>query len=130
MTIKKVKIIAALAVILFTGGFSGCMEEDDVQKFIGTWEQQSFLGSDPNDITTYTFYENGSLLSIFIDYDGETHTGWGDYSIEDEIICMKARPHGAITDNDSYCYYYVFSNGNAQVTLSNVELPTVILIKV
>jgi hypothetical protein len=102
----------------------------DINRFIGTWELESFPGSDPNDTTTYIFYENGTFLSTFIDYDGETHTGWGDYSVENGIICMKTHPHGAITDNESYCYDYEFSNGDTRVTLSASELPTVTLIKI
>ena len=101
-----------------------------MSKFIGTWELEPFLGSDPNDKTTYIFYENGSLLSIFDDYDGELHEGLADFYIEIDKLCMKTRPHGAITDGDLYCYDYEFSNSDTKVVLTTSNLPTVTLTKV
>ena len=65
-----------------------------------------------------------------MDYDGVNHTGTGDYTIENNLICMKTHPHGAITDDDAFCYNYTFSLDNTVVTLSAKELPTVVLTKI
>ena len=102
----------------------------DTSRFFGTWELEPFEGSDTRDTTTYIFYNNGTLLSIFDDYDGEVHSGLAYYTVEDGKICMKTKPHGAITDNDSYCYSYIFSIEDKRLTLYNIELPTVLLVKV
>ena len=125
-----------MTAVLLAIGLSGCIQADnntnagDITKFIGTWELQPYPGSDPNDLTTYIFYQNGSLVSTFIDYDGENHTGWADYSLENGKVCMKTHPHGAITDDDYYCYDYEFSQKNTQLTLSTNELPTATLNKI
>lgn len=104
--------------------------QDDTSKFIGTWEMEpQEVGQ--NVSQTYIFYENGTLLSIYIDYDSnETHVGWADYKVEGGKLCAKTHPHGAITDNESYCYDYEFSDGDTRMTLTTSELPTVTLIKV
>ena len=126
-------ILTSLIIII---GLSGCTNIDidnnlDMNKnrFIGTWELQSFEGSDPNDTTTYTFYENNTFLSVFDDYDGYKHEGRGDYYLNKGSICMDTHPHGAITDNDSYCYDYRFSNNYTILTLTNSSLPDVTLLK-
>ena len=43
---------------------------------------------------------------------------------------MKTQPHGAITDDDSFCYDYEFSDGDTTLVLTTSELPTVTLTKV
>ena len=121
--------------MLFLIILSGCIftdsnsSQDDTIRFIGTWELEPFEGSDPRDTATYTFYKNGTLLSIFDDYDGEVHQGLAYYTVDDGSICMKTVPHGSITDNDSYCYSYIFSLEDTRLTLFNAELPSVILVK-
>jgi hypothetical protein len=42
---------------------------------------------------------------------------------------MKTHPHGAITDNDAYCYDYTFFDDDTHIKLTTSELPTVTLIK-
>ena len=103
---------------------------NDASRFIGTWDMQPG-GPDPMDKSTYAFYENGTFISIFFDYnENHTHKGWGDYTVWNGTICMKARPEGAITDNQSYCYIYEFSEGDNHVMLQTSELPTVTMVKV
>ncbi len=105
------------------------INESDINKFIGTWEESSI--ADENIVQTYIFYENGTFLSICIFYNpAETHEGWGDYNIDNGIICMEPHPHGASTDGDAYCYDYKFSNDDTHMTLSTEELPTVTLVKI
>ena len=106
------------------------IDKSDINKFIGTWETELSI-TDENIVQTYIFYENGTFLSIYIVYNpAETHEGWGDYNIENGVICMETHPHGAITDGDAYCYDYKFSNDDTHMTLSTEELPTVTLVKI
>jgi len=136
--IKNLSIMLIVILLFSAIGLSGCTDKElpagkvhgDTSKFIGTWELEPFPGSDPKDITTYVFYENNTFISTFIDYDGDPHIGWGDYTLDNGKMCMKTHPHGAITDNDAYCYDYEFSLGDTYVILSANELPTVSLIKV
>jgi len=101
-----------------------------ISKFIGKWETEASI-ADENILQIFTFYENNTLLSEYIIFStGETHRGWADYNIDNETICMKTHPHGAITDGDSFCYTYTFSNDNTHMTLANNELPTERLVKV
>jgi len=132
-----IKILAVITIFLVVA-LSGCIDNNltggtvhgDAGKFIGAWELEPFEGSDTRDTTTYIFFENGTFISTFNDYDGVPHTGTGDYNLEDGVICMKTHPHGAITDNDSYCYSYIFSIEDKRLTLYNIDLPTVMLVKV
>jgi len=147
--IKNLSIVVVVLLLFSAAVLSGCTDKElpagkvhgDTSKFIGTWELEPFPGSDPNDTTTYVFYENNTFISTFIDYDGDPHIGfldydgdphigWGDYTVDNGKMCMKTHPHGAITDDDAYCYDYEFSLGDTYVTLSANELPTVSLMKV
>ena len=134
MKIKNILLAFIAMALFFLIALSGCTDnknsENDKNKFIGTWELQPFEGSDPLDRTTYTFYMNSTLISIFYDYDGEVHEGWADYYIENDKLCMKTHPHGAITDDDLFCYDYDFSDGDTKLVLTTSELPTVTLTKV
>jgi len=134
---RNISIMLVVVLLLSAVILSGCTNKDvpagkiygDVSKFIGTWELEPFSGSDPRDTTTYVFYENMTFISTFLDYDGDPHIGWGDYTVENGEMCMKTHPHGAITDDDAYCYEYEFSLNDTYVTLSADELPTVSLKK-
>jgi len=141
---KKIIITTACIILLFVVSIFGLnmfsIISDDSEgvgknltekdKLIGEWETQDSINDD-NILQSYIFYENDTLLSTYITYNtGETHIGWADYYFEEGKLCMKTHPHGAITDDDFYCYDYSFSEKNTQITLSTDGLTTVTLIKV
>jgi hypothetical protein len=134
-------LIIVITIFFLIVSLSGCIDNSsnivnknnnnkisDQYKFIGKWETDASI-VDSNILNTYIFYENGTFLSTYIIYSpSETHKGWGDYNLTDGKLCMKTHPHGAITDNDAYCYDYTFYDDN-HVKLSTSGLPTVTLIK-
>ena len=135
-------MITVITVFFLILSLSGCLENSsnvvnknnnnrvsDQYKFIGKWETEDSINN-PNILRTYEFYENGTLLSIYIVYNpSETHEGLADYQVENGKICMQTQPHGAITDGDAYCYDYTFFDNDTHVTLTTNELPTVTLVK-
>ena len=136
-------MITVITIILLTVGLSGCIDNSsnivnknnnnnvsEQDKFIGKWETEESINN-PNILQTYEFYNNGTLLSIYLVYSpSETHEGLADYQLENKKICMQAQAHGAITDGDAYCYNYKFYDDDTRMVLDADELPTVTLIKI
>lgn len=124
--IKKITrdILFLPLIIIFLILFSGCTTKNDTNNFIGSWEMKPLDNANQNESNTYIFYKNGSFISKYIDLDrNENHTGWGYYSIkENSEICMNTHSHGAITDNDSICYNYEFTEDYNEVKLVPKEL--------
>ena len=127
-------------IVTLTLSLSGCINNANVEnndniisnkeKFIGRWETEESINN-PNILQTYEFYDNGTLLSIYIVYNpSETHEGFADYQVEKNKICMQTQAHGAITDGDAYCYTYKFYDGDTRMVLDADDLPTVNLIKI
>ena len=132
-TINIKHIFLVIGILILATNLCGCLNNSqsaikvsEQDKFIGTWKQQ--FKNEQSGSQTYIFYENYTFLSIYIEPYGIYHEGTGDFTLDDNnIICMKTHPHGAITDDDAYCYEYEFSDDNTQMILTNINLPTVTL---
>ena len=126
--LMKIIVISTLLIISATltiGCFEDNKDASDLNKLVGTWK---WTGE--NEENTYNFYENHSLYSYYIHLETEeTHEGWGTFDFNQSKLCMSTT-HGHGGQSESYCYDYVFSEDNSQLTLSSVNLQIVTLNKI
>ena len=112
-------VILVCTIIYLVTLLPGCINQDEKDILVGSWKMGQLDNANQNESNIYDFYKNGTFLSQYTDLDrNETHTGWGDYSIKKgNVICMNTHPHGSVTDNDSICYEYEFSDNNKELKL-------------
>ena len=99
---NKHLISLGMAILLICLGLSGCTQEDDAEKFIGTWQlREGFPGG------SYTFFSNGTC-----NFENEG----GTWEIEDGVIITNIS-NGLVV----YNWNYEFSDNYTQLTLIPVE---------
>jgi hypothetical protein len=116
---KKKLTVVGIIFILFTIGLCGCTNDDGT--FVGKWKVLEFEGNphNPSLETTWTFFNNGTLLINTIQNEEEAPS-WLTYNVSESDNKLYTNVIGLYVPFD---YIYSFSNGGNQLSL--ILLPQV-----
>ena len=123
---EKQLIGIGIVVLLLTVGLSGCVDNSELNRYIGTWiaieyPKDQSNSSSPLEIT-WIFYDNGSMKSIVDLQDNiinnETPSLWYNYALDNNELCISL-----IIDPNNVtppiCYDCEFSNNYKRLTLTH-----------
>jgi len=106
---KKKLMIVGIIFILFTISLCGCTNDDGT--FVGEWKLVEFEGNPHHTNTTWTFFDNGTLLINTVN-DLEDLKNWLTYNLSDDKLHTNTLDGLAPWD-----FIYSFANGGNQLSL-------------
>ena len=92
--------------MLLAVGLSGCTEQSEESKFIGTWIDNV------GEVNVY--YEDGIVTGSVEDDQGNYLHGTGTWKLENGRLVVTSK--GSILT-----YHYTFSSNNKTLTITNIE---------
>jgi len=108
---KKQLMIVGIIVILLTVGLSGCNEQSDEEKIIGTWTYSIIYNN--NTLNASYIFSSNKTLEIITSYINKVYTTNGTWSFTDNKLLLTLEGQDTITSD------YKFSNNNRKLTLTD-----------
>jgi len=123
---NKHLIVIGMTLMLLTVGLSGCVDNSELNRYIGTWIAIEYPKDQNNSNApleiTWIFYNNGSMKSIVNLQDdsisNEAPPVWYKYALDNNELCISL-----IIDLNNVsppiCYDCEFSNNYERLTLTH-----------
>jgi len=113
---KKITVLAIILLVVSVGLLSGCTEQSDEDKLIGTWiHSQTVEGKTVT--ASFTFHPD-KTVEIVGSYDGEEQTLSGVWKIIDSELVMVS------SEGDTTTSEYSFSNNDKTLTIIDYSTGT------
>ena len=108
---NKKNIIVGITVLLISVGLSGCQEESEESKFVGTWYTSADI--DPSELN---FFSNGTYTSFSQDHNISSTTGRGAFEIDMGKLVLTPD-----NSNTTITFDYGFTDDNAGLVLEILD---------
>ena len=122
-------IVSGIAVLLICIGLSGCnesSENNEENRFVGTWKVTKHFHPDNSLDVEFTYYNNDTAKTVSNYTMGDIQIQWFNYEIDNSQLCLIPR---GLAESYAICYNYDFSDNYKTLTLTDESSNTSVLTK-